>query len=186
MRKKLSSLTLGTLGLAMAGSIFLGCQDFLGGDAAKPTAAAADTKVEHPTQAAVIPDSAKDMPAQTVVTPQDTPVQTTPEAVPPPPAAIEPAPLPASVALSPEQESCVGLYNELQTAKDPRYGEVKDLYVGQNCDVVLGDKKPSSYVPLTLEERCKMYRKNLTETQPDDPKWQAHLDEMAVECAAYP
>jgi hypothetical protein len=186
MRKKLSSLTLGTLGLAMAGSIFLGCQDFLGGDA-KPTAAPSDTKVEQAAQPAGAQNNATDLPAQAVVTPLDTPVQTTPEAVPPPgPAAAEPAALPTSAALSPEQESCVALYNELQTSKDPRYGEVKDQYVGQNCDVVLGDKKPSSYVPLTLEERCKMYRKNLTETQSDDPKWRAYMDGLAVECAAYP
>jgi hypothetical protein len=82
----------------------------------------------------------------------------------------------------------VDLYKELQTAKDPRYGEVKNQYGEMNCDGVLGDKKPvSPYVPLTLEERCKMYRINAKEPpRPEDVKWTEYMAALAIECAAYP
>jgi|GEM_PF-4124476 len=159
----------GTLGLAMAASLFLGCQDFLGGEKGGP-AVAADADVQHAALAVVSQDSADDMPVQVADTAQ-------------------PAPTSVTGTLSPEQQVCLDLYGELQTTKDPRYGEVKNLYGSMNCDLVLGDNKPAPppYVPPTLEERCKLYRLNLNETQPvNDAKWQTYLAEMAILCADYP
>lgn len=284
MRKK-PTLARGTLGLALAASLFLGCQDFLGGDNAKPAPAASDGNLEHAAQAIASQDSSKDSPpaACTALPSQAQPVQaavdgsleeckylgsemqakgasepyymdikykfiakncaqvigdanpTLPPPPPPPPAdsanqcksiadllasldpastkyayykdlfatecagtpspvpapvaePAKPAPAPASGSLSPGQQVCLDLYNELQTAKDPRYGEVKNQYGILDCEAVLGDKKPVPvYTPPTLEERCGIYRKNLTETHPaGDPKWEAYLAEMAITCAAYP
>jgi hypothetical protein len=284
MRKKLS-LKHGTLGLALAASVFLGCQDFLGGDNGKPAAAPTDDNLEHAAQAVAAQDSAKNPPAPTGTpgTAQDTPApapangtleeckylwsemqsksedvnyymdvkykfigkncaqvigDATPTPPPPPPVdsatqcknlkgmldpaspkyasylaewsakcaeavlpqpvAIEPAatdpepakptPPPTSSSLTPEQQVCADLFKELQTAKEPRYGEVKNQYGEQNCDVVLGDKKPfAPYVPLTLEEKCKMYRINAKEPpRPEDAKWTEYMAAQAIECAAYP
>lgn len=198
MRKKLA-LVNGTLGLALAASVFLGCQEFMGGDHGNTAAPSSNQKVEQVAQAIVSQDSAKDSPpaASTAATAQDQPVQAA--VATPAPAQIEPVkpaepvvtepaqPAPASASLSPEQEDCVNLFNELQTAKEPRYGEVKNLYGSQNCEVVLGDKKPSTYVPLTTEEKCKMYRYNVIHTpSTGDPKYDAYMAEMAITCAAYP
>jgi hypothetical protein len=101
-----------------------------------------------------------------------------------------PSPAPASTGLTPEQQVCLDLYNGLQTTKDPEYGEYKNKYGSLNCDVVLGDKKPvpPPPVPLTIEEKCKMYRYNVIHSTPTtpDPKYEAYMAEMAITCAAYP
>jgi hypothetical protein len=203
MRKKLP-FTLGTLGLAMAGSLFLGCQDFLGGDNGKQ-AAPADNGVEHAAQAAdpagitvaaadqpalapqaaVTQDSAKDMPAQPAATAPAQSAATEP-AKPAEPDPAKPSPAPASTALSPEQQACLDLSNVLQsgTTTNENYSQAKGQYLEKNCSSV---PAPYPYTPPPIEERCKLYRVQLTETRPvDDGKYQAYLDDMAKQCAAVP
>lgn len=281
MRKKLS-LTRGTLGLALAASALIGCQDFLGGDKGGRAATPPAEDVQHAAQAVSPEDSAKDAaagpqapvasapgtleecrylwsemqnksaseayymdvkykfigkncaqvigdanPTQPPPPPLDSaalcrnieevlanldsaspkfpyyrdlyatdcggapssiPAKPGDPVAPDKPKPVDPTPPASKSPLSPQQEECLDLYNQLQSAKEPAYGEAKNQYGEKNCDAVLGDAKPVPvYTPPTLEERCRMYRINLAQTQPvGDPKWQSYLDEMAVTCAAYP
>src|SRR4051812_42421431 len=122
MRKKLS-FTLGTLGLALAGSVFIGCQDFLGGDNGKQAAAPTDNSVEHAAQAAGAQDSAKDMPAPVAAPVQDTP-----------------APVNGSL------EECKYLWSEMENNKEnvQYYMDVKYKAIGKNCAQVIADANPST------------------------------------------
>ncbi len=100
----------------------------------------------------------------------------------------QPSSPPASTALSPEQEVCKDMWNEMMSMPE-NYMELKYKYGGMDCDRILGDAKPAPppFVPPTLEERCRLYRINLTETPPTgDPKYAAHMAEMAITCADYP
>lgn len=114
------------------------------------------------------------------------------EALPAKPAVTSPAqpsPPPTSTVLSPEQELCIDLWNQMQTTTKENYMEIKYKYGDMDCDRILGDAKPAPppFVPPTTEERCRLYRINLTETQPTgDPKYAAYLAEMAIICADYP
>jgi len=67
MRDKLF-ITHGTLGLALAASVFIGCQDFLGsGKAGQATSS--DDNLQHAAQAVTSQDSAQDLPPQAAATP---------------------------------------------------------------------------------------------------------------------
>ena len=171
-------LTRGTLGLALAASVFLGCQDFLGEEKAGKAPPSSDASTQQVAQVAASQEGAKDMPAQADVVTE-------------PVASSEPvnsSPPPASGSLTPEQEVCLDLYDQLQIG-GANYKQVKYQYIEMDCDAVLGDKKPAPppWTPPTLEERCRLYRINLTETPPtNDPKYEAHMAEMAILCAPYP
>lgn len=173
MRKK-SFLTRGTLGLALAASLFLGCQDFLseekGGQALPSDAIEQHAAQEVAAQEAASLDSAKDMSVQSNVVTE--PVKTSPPQ--------------ASTSLTPGQEECMALWHQLQDGVGDKYMDAKYKYGEKNCDAVLGAAKPvpPPATPMTIEERCRLYRLNLTETHPvEDVKWQAHLAEMAITCA---
>lgn len=181
-------LTRGTLGLALAASVFLGCQDFLGEEKGGQATVRTEADTRLSAQATAPQDSAKDMPAQAtepakpVATEPVKPVVTEP---------VKPAPAPTATSLTPEQQQCLDLYYVMQAGtKAETYMPAKNQYGMQNCDVVLGDAKPTPPppTPLTIEQQCKMYRSNLiTHTPPpEDLKYAAYLAEMAIRCAEYP
>jgi hypothetical protein len=191
MRNKLF-ITNGTLILALAASVFIGCQDFMGGDKGDQPAAPSGDDLQNAAQALSTQDSAKDSPAQTVATPPKattpppSPVVETPTESTPP--AVQPAP-PASTSLTPQQQECLDAYNVMQSGTGDSYAQAKDLYVGKDCDQVLNAVKPNPrpYTPPTTAELCAMYRKNVV-TQPTtgDPKYDAYMAQQAIMCADYP
>jgi hypothetical protein len=164
MRNKLF-ITHGTLSLALAASVFIGCQSFLGGDKGNQPAAPSGDNLQHAAQASV-----------------DTPPTAT---VPP---AAQPASPPASASLTPQQQECLDAYNVMQSGKGD-YSTAKDLYVGKDCDQVLSAVQPDPrpYTPPTTAELCKMYRKNVvTLPTTGDPKYDAYMAQQAIICADYP
>ncbi|MBW8888011.1 MAG: hypothetical protein JF616_09670 [Fibrobacteres bacterium] len=202
MRNKLF-ITHGTLGLVLAGSVFIGCQDFLGSDKGNQPAAPSGDNLQHAAQALSAQDSAKDLPAQAAAgtpgtaqeLPANAPGNTSPEGGAPSsqPAATEPeksAPPPAATALTPEQQACLDAYNVLQSGKGDAYAQAKDMYVGNNCDQVLGAAKPDprpTYTPPDTAQLCEMYRKNaVTLPTTGDPKYDAYMAQQAIMCAGYP
>jgi hypothetical protein len=192
MRNKLF-ITHGTLSLALAASVFIGCQDFLGGDKGNQPAAPSGDNQQHVAQALSPQDSADELPAPAV----DTPLKTTiPPAAPavdtPPQATIPPAAQPASppegTALTPQQQECLDAYNVMQSGNGD-YSKAKDLYAGKGCNEVLNAVQPNPrpYTPLTIEEECKMYRKNvITLPTTGDPKYDAYMAQEAIKCVDYP
>lgn len=193
MRKKLSLIN-GTLGLAIAASLFVACQDFpvdsdKGQQASKTPAA---ENLQQASLAASPQDSTKDLPAQAVATPPNATIPpAAPVVVTPPepttPPAVQPAPPPASTSLTPEQQACLDAYNVMQSGGGD-YSQAKDQYVGKGCDQVLGALKPDPrpYTPPTTAELCGMYRKNVVTQPTGDAKYNEYMAQQAIMCADYP
>jgi hypothetical protein len=191
MRNKLF-ITQGTLSLALAASVFIGCQDFLGGDKGNQPTTPSGDNLQHAAQALSPQDSAKDLPAQAVATPPTatiTPaapaVDTPPKATVPP--AAQPASPPASTSLTSQQQECLDAYNVMQSGKGD-YSTAKDLYVGKDCDQVLNAVQPDPrpYTPPTTAELCAMYRKNVITQPTGDAKYNAYMAQQAILCVDYP
>jgi hypothetical protein len=157
MRKK-TTLNLGIAAMALSASLFLGCQDFLSEDKSVQSAKTSS-------------ETAKDMPAIAADTAK--------------PAASEPATPAAPVATpsapaTPDNAAeCKEIYAQMQTAKDPLYGEFKNKFTNLNCDL---SKAAGPYVPPDSATLCKNLRATLAMLDPNSPKYPMYQQDIATYC----
>ncbi|MEO7426188.1 MAG: hypothetical protein ABI036_13455 [Fibrobacteria bacterium] len=173
--------TQGTLGLALAASLFIGCQDFLGeekGPAATPTSSSDD--ILHAAKEVSSQDSVASQTVATVDTakPADMPAKAT-----------DPAPTTAA-AIFDSLQACVDIYTQMQKAGEPLYGELKNKYVGLGCINIIGTAGPDvlpPVPPLDAAIKCKMFQANLASGSYQNAKYpitQATVDSVCAEVTA--
>lgn len=177
MREKLP-LTNGIAGLALAASIFLGCQDFLGEDKAGQTAKPPAEEAQVAAQQASTQDVAQDAPgtAACAGVAKDLPATGADTTK---PAKSEPVPTPA---ISGDLAECQAIYDQMQTAKEPLYGELKNRFSSLNCDHSKFTVPVVPYVPPDSATVCKNLRSTLTLIEPGSPKYVSYQQEIAIYC----
>jgi len=175
MRIKLT-LIRGIVGMAMSASVFLGCQDFLSEDKAAQTA-------KSPTEENVLAASsqddagaAKDLPATAVDTLATAIIE-------PSPATPEPASTPAATDNLAE---CKDIYAQMQTVKDPLYGELKNKFGSLNCDLSKVGALVTPFVPPDSATVCKNLKATLAILDPGSPKYPYYQQDIATYCTANP
>ncbi len=146
--RKKNTLNLGIAALALSASLFLGCQDLLSEDKSVQSAKTSS-------------ETAKDMPALVADTAK--------------PAATEPATTPA---VQDNAAECKEIYAQMQTAKEPLYGELKFKFTSLNCD----SKAAGPYVPPDSATLCKNLKATLAMLDPSSPKYPMYQQEIATYC----
>ena len=97
---------------------------------------------------------------------------------------IQPAPQPVpQVSNQGVAMKCKEIHEQMQTAKDPLYGELKDKFVSQNCDVTKTSTPP---VPPDSATICKNYQAALAEMDPSSSKYPLYQEQIAIYCTANP
>ena len=167
MRIKLS-LTRGIAGLALSAFVFMGCQDFLSEDKPEPTAKTPAEEVQVAAQEASAQEASSQVSANTEPA-KDLPVTA---AEPPKPVTSEPVSTPATPDNAAE---CQAIYEEMQTAKDPLYGELKNKFGSLNCDLSKVSIPVVPYVPPDSATICKNLRSALEFMDPNSPKYPSYL-----------
>ncbi len=190
MREKLP-LTNGIAGLVLVASIFLGCQDFLSQDKPEQPAAPSAEIDQGTAQGALTQETsdpeATDQQASAPIASTQAVVDTEPAkdlpltaAEPPKPVTSEPTSTPAS---SGDAAECQAIYDQMQSAKDPLYGELKNRFGSLNCDFTKIVVPTVPFVPPDSATVCKNLRSTLAEIDPGSPKYASYLQEIAIYCA---
>ena len=185
MRMK-PTITRGIAGLALSASVFLGCQDILNDQKTVPTAKTPSEEstqlaAQASTQDSAAAEPAKDSPATAVDTSKAVAVNPPANAVEPPkPTTTEPAPAPTATDHAAE---CKDILAQMQTAKEPLYGELKNEFGSLNCDL------SQSAGPVVLPDSatvCKNLRATLAILDPGSNKYASYAEEIATYCPANP
>ena len=185
MRMKLT-VNRGIAGLALSASVFLGCQDILNDSKAATTAKTQSEESTQLTAQASTQDNAaaepaKDLPATAVDTSKAVAVVPPANAVEPPkPTTTEPAPAPTATDHAAE---CKDILAQMQTAKEPLYGDLKNEFGSLNCDL---SQSAGPVAPPDSATVCKNLRSTLANMDPGDAKYPSYVDDIATYCTAKP
>lgn len=81
---------------------------------------------------------------------------------------------------------CQDIFNQMQTAKDPLYGELKNKFGSLNCDHSKIVHPVVPVVPPDSATICNNLKSTLATIEPGTPKYISYQEEIARNCAAHP
>lgn len=95
-------------------------------------------------------------------------------------AAAEPTPAPT---VTDHAAECKDILAQMQTAKEPLYGELKNKFGSLNCDL---SQSAGPIAPPDSATVCKNLRSTLANMDPNDAKYPSYVEEIATYCPAKP
>jgi len=170
----------GIAGLALAASLFLGCQDFLGLDKSGQSAGTPAEEAQVAAQGASTlgtSDQGKPDPVIADAVPAgDAPAAAAESCK---PAASEPAATPAAGNAA----ECQAIYDQMLAAKEPLYGELKNKFGSLNCELSKVVAPTVPQVPPDSATVCKNLRSALEHMDPNSTKYASYQQDIKIYCA---